>query len=77
MKQTTLYYEPISNRSTEFDEFRTEPIPKNFWHSDPNRTEIWKAIPQTLLVQMSSLAYWKHSRVSGGRVTAASDFKYS
>ena len=29
--------------------YRTDsgPITKNFWHSVPNRTELWKAIPQT------------------------------
>ena len=42
-----LGFRTDSERSAELIKFRTEPIPKKFLHSVPNRTEIWKSIPQT------------------------------
>ena len=41
MTQMNLDSEPIQNRFEEAVKFRTEPIPKNFWHSVPKRTEQW------------------------------------
>ena len=42
-----LGFRTESERFTEMIKFRTEPIPKKFLHSVPNRTEIWKSIPHT------------------------------
>ena len=43
----------IPNRSAELVEFRTKPIPKNFWHSFPDRTELWMAIPQAPIMKLN------------------------
>ena len=63
MTQTNLDSEPIPKPC--HMEFRTELIPKNFWHSIPNRTELQKAIPQTsirkykqLIWQAETWNYW-------------------